>query len=99
MPREIELGAARAALSCDAVDWPAVVDEIDSLGLTMAELARAVGVSEQAIAAIRCGRTQEPRDRSARRILAVRDWLCSVPREPYFSVVSASGPASEPHTQ
>jgi hypothetical protein len=86
--RDKELRAAQAALGCAPLDWPAIIDEIAARGLTMAELARAVGSSEAAIAALGRGRTQEPRDLLARRVLAVRDWLRSVSREPYFSTVS-----------
>jgi hypothetical protein len=83
--RERELHAAQAALVCAPFDWPAIIDEIAALGLTMAELARAVGTSWSALAALRSGRNAEPRDLLARRLLRVLDCLRGeVPHESHF---------------
>jgi transcriptional regulator with XRE-family HTH domain len=85
---DLESFARRAAETCHAFDWPGVIEEIEAAGLSMAGLARACGSSEPAIAAIRHGRTQEPRDLLARRILAARECLLTVPHETYFFTVS-----------
>jgi hypothetical protein len=82
---DLEALALSAADACPPYDWPAIIEEIDHAGLCMAALARACRCSEPSIAALRRGRTQEPRDLLARRILAVRECVLTVPHETYSS--------------
>jgi ribosome-binding protein aMBF1 (putative translation factor) len=90
--REIETRAAEAASVSAPIDWPAILNEIDARGLRASELARAVGTSWSALAALRSGRNAEPRDLLARRLLRVLDCLRGeVPHETYFYAKSSAG--------
>lgn len=62
------------------MDWKSAVLDLEAVGMTLTEIASAIGLSPQALSDIKQGRSKEPRGMCAVRLYELHTDRCPSPK-------------------